>query len=100
MTKILITEKQLQRLSKRVLKEQTVAPTELVQIYMTNDLNTILQSKISEAISSVKATFSPNQPNINFNVGQEVFECSKYRGGWVHEFTNQYKQISRPGFPP
>lgn len=100
MTKILITEKQLQRLSKRVLKEQTVAPTELVQIYMTNDLNTILQSKISEAISSVKATFSPNQPNINFNVGQEVFECYEYGGGWVHEFTNQYQQISRPGFPP
>ena len=45
MTKILISEKQLERLSKLVLKEQnrpaTVSPVELVQMYMTNDLNKI-----------------------------------------------------------
>ena len=52
MAKILITEKQLERLSKIVLKEQnrrsTVSPVELVRMYMTNDLNKIISDKQEE----------------------------------------------------
>ena len=62
MTKILISETQLERLSKIVLKEQsgnrqrTFGPKEFVEMEMTNSLNDIIIDKQSEISSALKVS--------------------------------------------
>ena len=71
MAKILITERQLERLTKLVLKEQnrrsTVSPVELVQMYMTNDLNKIISSKQDEIAGQYLVSIDGNYPTVKLN---------------------------------
>jgi len=100
MAKILITERQLERLSKVILKEQTVSPQELVEKYMTNDLNTLVQREKDNALNGVPVNFTANKPNINFNVGGETLVCENYgEGAWTHRFYMDVDTIKEPGYP-
>ena len=78
MTKILISEKQLERLSKLVLKEQnrpaTVSPVELVQMYMTNDLNKILLSKQDELAGQYFIALVGNSDQMQLRYGENGSE--------------------------
>ena len=78
MTKILITERQLERLSKLVLKEQnrpaTVSPVELVQMYMTNDLNKILLSKQDELAGQYFIALVGNSDHMQLRYGENGSE--------------------------
>ena len=100
MAKILITERQLERLSKVILKEQTVSPQELVEKYMTNDLNGLIQREKDNALNGVPVNFTANAPSINFNVGGETLTCEDYgEGKWTHRFNMGVDIIKEPGYP-
>ena len=75
MTKILISEKQLERLSKKVLKEQrrqrTVGPKEFVEMEMTNSLNDIIIDKQNEIASALKVSIV-NQKNEGGSVAMKI----------------------------
>lgn len=82
MTKILISEKQLERLSKLVLKEQnrpaTVSPGELVQMYMTNDLNKILLSKQDELAGQYFIALVGNSDQMQLRYGENGSEGADF----------------------
>ena len=75
MAKILISEKQLERLSKLVLKEQrrqrTVGPKEFVEMEMTNSLNDIIIDKQSEIASALKVSIV-NQKNEGGSIAMKI----------------------------
>lgn len=75
MTKILISERQLERLSKIVLKEQsrqrTVGPKEFVEMEMTNSLNDIIIDKQSEIASALKVSIV-NQRNEGGSIAMKI----------------------------
>lgn len=74
MAKILITERQLERLSRRILKEQndppTISPGELVQMYMTNDLNKIISSKQDEIAGQYLISIDGKYPTVKLNYNE------------------------------
>lgn len=100
MGKILITEQQLERLSKKLIKEQqyigaTVSPIELVETYMTHDLNKILLDNEETIVSQYLIGLgNPNKGEITllWNKGKQSANFNKRK---EYGQTNYYLPINK-----